>query len=72
MAVLEKRVKSGEIKKNDRVVVISTANGLKFTEFLHKYHTDKLDGITSDYAYAPINLPADYDKVKETILNAVD
>ena len=72
LAVLEKLVKSGEIKKNNRVVVISTANGLKFTEFLHKYHTDKLDGITSDYAYAPINLPADYDKVKETILNAVD
>ena len=72
LAVLEKLVKSGEIKKNDRVVVISTANGLKFTEFLHKYHTDKIEGITSDYAYAPINLPADYEKVKETILNAVD
>ena len=72
LAVLEKLVKSGEIKKNDRVVVISTANGLKFTEFLHKYHTDKIEGITSDYAYAPINLPADYEIVKETILNSVD
>ena len=27
----------GEIKKNDRVIVISTANGLKFTEFLHNF-----------------------------------
>ena len=72
LAVLEKLVKSGEIKKNDRVIVISTANGLKFTEFLHNYHTDKLEGITSDYAYAPMNLPANYEKVKEAILNSVD
>ena len=51
---------------------MSTANGLKFTDFLHKYHTDKLEGISSEFAYAPINLPADYEKVKETILHSVD
>ena len=72
LAVLEKLVNQGEISKSDRVVVVSTANGLKFTDFLHKYHTDKLEGISSDFAYAPIDLPADYEKVKETILNSVD
>jgi len=72
LAVLEKLVNQGEISKSDRVVVVSTANGLKFTDFLHKYHTDKLEGISSEYAYAPIDLPADYDKVRETILNSVD
>ena len=72
LAVLEKLVNQGEISKSDRVVVVSTANGLKFTDFLHKYHTDKLEGISSEFAYAPINLPADYEKVKEAILNSVD
>ena len=72
LAVLEKLVNQGKIKKNDRVVVVSTANGLKFTDFLHKYHTGNLEGISSEFAFSPINLPADYEKVKETILNSVD
>jgi len=72
LAVLEKLVNQGEISKSDRVIVVSTANGLKFTDFLHKYHTDKLEGISSEFVYAPIDLPADYEKVKETILHSVD
>ena len=72
LAVLEKLVNQGEISKSDRVVVVSTANGLKFTDFLHKYHSDKLEGISSEFAYAPVDLPADYEKVKEAILNSVD
>ena len=72
LAVLEKLVNQGEISKSDRVVVVSTANGLKFTDFLHKYHTGKLEGISSEFAYAPIDHPADYEKVRETILHSVD
>lgn len=72
LAVLEKLVDQGEISKSDRVVVVSTANGLKFTDFLYKYHSDKLEGISSEFAYAPVDLPADYEKVKEAILNSVD
>ena len=72
LAVLEKLVNQGEISKSDRVIVVSTANGLKFTDFLHKYHTNKLEGISSEFTYAPIDLPADYEKVKETILHSVD
>ena len=72
LAVLEKLINQGEISKSDRVVVVSTANGLKFTDFLHKYHTDKLEGISSEFTYAPVDLPADYEKVKEAILNSVD
>ncbi|KMP11101.1 threonine synthase [Candidatus Nitromaritima sp. SCGC AAA799-A02] len=71
LAVLEKLVGRGEIRKKDRVIVISTANGLKFTDFLFKYHTDKLRGIDSDYAYSPIDLPADYETVRETILKNI-
>jgi threonine synthase len=72
LAVLEKLIKQGKIKKNNRVVVVSTANGLKFTDFLHKYHTGKIEGVSSDFAFAPVNLPADYEKVKKAILNTLD
>jgi len=72
LAVLEKLVNQGEISKSDRVIVVSTANGLKFTDFLHKYHTNKLEGISSEFAYAPVDLPADYEKVRETILHSID
>ena len=37
LAALEKLVKRGEVKKGDRVVVVSTANALKFTEFKVRY-----------------------------------
>lgn len=68
LAVLEKLAKRGVIKKKDKVVVISTANGLKFTEFLYKYHTQKLRGVKPEFAYRPLELPADYNKVKNAVL----
>jgi len=71
LAVLEKLVKSGEIKKKDRVVVISTANGLKFTDFLFKYHTNKIEGVDSEHAFSPIELPADYEQIKNSILDKI-
>ena len=71
LAVLEKLVRRGEIPKKSRVVVISTANGLKFTDFLYKYHAAKLKGIDSKFAYSPIDLPADYEAVRETILKNI-
>ena len=71
LAVLEKLVQSGEIKKKDRVVVISTANGLKFTDFLFKYHTNKIEGVDSEHAFSPIELPADYEQIKNAILDKI-
>src|SRR5690606_28049308 len=38
LAVLEKLRAAGTIQSSDKVVCISTANGLKFTEFKVKYH----------------------------------
>ena len=72
LAVLEKLVERGEIKKKDRVVVISTANGLKFTDFLFKYHTDQLKGIQSEYAFSPVELPAKYEDVRNAILERIE
>ena len=71
LAVLEKLVDRGDIKKRDRVVVISTANGLKFTDFLFKYHTDQIKGIQSDYAFSPVELAAKYEDVRKVILERI-
>ena len=72
LAVLEKLVQSGEIKRKDRVVVISTANGLKFTDFLFKYHTNQIEGVDSEHAFSPIELPADYEQIKNAILDKIE
>ena len=67
LAVLEKLVSRGEIKQSDRVVVISTAHGLKFTDFKVGYHESKLEGIISESANPPVYLSADTKTVKEEI-----
>ena len=72
LAVLEKLVDRGDIKKRDRVVVISTANGLKFTDFLFKYHADQIKEIQSDYAFSPVELAAKYEDVRKVILERIE
>lgn len=64
LAVLKKLIHRGLIHSSDRTVVISTAHGLKFTDFKVKYHESNLEGITSQYANPAIHLPADADVVK--------
>ena len=71
LAVLFKLLKRNEIKKDERVVVISTAHGLKFTDFKVKYHENQLEEVESAYANAPVELPAEYDKVKGAILDKI-
>jgi threonine synthase len=63
LAVLKKLVSRGDITSGQRVVVISTANGLKFTDFKIGYHEGRLDGIASRHANRPIDLPNNYDAV---------
>lgn len=67
LAALEKLVARGEIKATDRVVVISTAHGLKFTDFKVGYHDRTLEGVTARYANPPVELPADYGAVSAAI-----
>jgi threonine synthase len=42
LACLRKLVAAGTIARHDRVVVVSTAHGLKFTEFKARYHEEAL------------------------------
>jgi threonine synthase len=66
MAALEKLVARGEIRKTDRVIVISTATGLKFTDFKIAYHSST-GADKRRYANPPVELPNDYDAVRRAI-----
>ena len=67
LAVLIKLLERGQIGPRERVVVISTAVGLKFTDFKVAYHSGTLAGISSDRANRPVELPNDYDAVRRAI-----
>ena len=72
LAVLFKLVARGEIKSSDRVIVISTAHGLKFTSFKVGYHEDNLAEVESRFANPPVYLPADANIVQETIARKLE
>jgi threonine synthase len=72
LAALEKLVKRGAIKRNERVIVLSTAHGLKFVDFKVRYHELRLAGIASDWANPAIELPADYDAVRDRMLREIE
>jgi len=67
LAVLEKLVARGVIKKDERVVCISTANALKFTEFKVRYHEGQIDGVVSEQKNPPVMLPPSYGNVVDAI-----
>jgi len=67
LAVLIKLVEKKIIGRSQRVVVISTASGLKFTEFKVRYHERALPGIAAPYANRPVELPDDYDAVRRAV-----
>ena len=67
LAVLLKLIARNEISSHERVVVISTANGLKFTDFKVGYHNSTLEQVDSRYANPPEELPADLQAVNEAI-----
>lgn len=66
-AVLRKLIGQGHIGKDDRVVVVSTAHGLKFSEFKTGYHEGNLEGVESKYKNNPITIAPDVDEVKKVI-----
>jgi len=67
LACLFKLRERGIIEPKHRVVVVSTANGLKFTEFKLAYHERRIPGVDARRANAPIVLPPDVDRVASAI-----
>ncbi|HSB35081.1 MAG TPA: threonine synthase [Nitrospirota bacterium] len=70
LAAMVKLLKAGRIDKSEHVVVISTAHGLKFTDFKVNYHEEKL-GFTCRFANKPIELPPTVDAVKKALDEAL-
>lgn len=67
LAVLIKLLKRKEIMPNEKIVVISTAHGLKFPEFKINYHESKLEEVTSHFANLPVEVPPQYDAIMTAI-----
>ena len=67
LAALEKLAARGVVKPDDRVVVISTAHGLKFSDFKVGYHEGTLPGIRPALRNPPAKLPATLAAVQEAV-----
>lgn len=67
LAVFLKLHKKKLFDPKDKVVIISTAHGLKFVEFKIGYHKKELDSIIPSHSNQPIELPNEYNTVIDAI-----
>ncbi len=67
LAVLIKLLAKQKISKTDRVIIVSTAHGLKFSEFKVGYHEKTLEGIKSIHANQPISVKPDAGAVRDVL-----
>lgn len=67
LAALFKLVERGEVGPKERVVVISTAHGLKFTDFKIGYHEGALPEVSARYANPPVEMEADFEQISRAI-----
>ncbi|MSP25329.1 MAG: threonine synthase [Myxococcales bacterium] len=58
LAAVSKLARAGIIAPHHRVVVISTASALKFTEFKVRYHEGAIPEVRCEHANAPVPIPA--------------
>jgi threonine synthase len=67
LASTMKLVKSRMIPASSRVVVISTAHGLKFAEFKTRFHQGRLPEVNPSLQNLPVDVPADVAAVRNAI-----
>jgi len=73
LAALEKLAARGEVTRDHRVVVISTASGLKFADFKVGYHEARLADVPAPrHRNTPIELPEQYDAVRDALRRGLD
>ncbi len=72
LAAFRKLVERKVIRSHERVVVISTAHGLKFADQKIAYHLGTLEGIASNYRNLPVELSADASQVTDAISQYVE
>jgi len=72
LAALRKIVERKVIRSHERVVVISTAHGLKFAEQKIAYHSGTLAGIHPSHQNRPVELSADTRQITDAISRHVE
>jgi threonine synthase len=72
LAAFRKLVERKIIRSNDRVVVLSTAHGLKFADQKAAYHMGTLEDVRPAYRNVPVEMSADPKQVLRAIAKHVD
>ncbi len=72
IAATTKLIDRGLIKSGDRVVVISTAHGLKFIDFKLNYHNMAVADVVPEHPNPPSELPADYQEVRDRMMREIE
>ena len=67
LAVTMKLAKTGVIQKGARVVIVSTAHGLKFVDFKLRFHQGQLQGGDRSLQNLPIEVSSNIDAVRAVI-----
>ncbi len=67
IAATIKLIERNIIRKDDRVIIVSTAHGLKFSRFKVEYHEGTLAQVSSTYANPPLELPPEADAVRRVL-----
>ena len=67
LAATSRLVRSGAIPASSRVVVISTAHGLKFTDFKLRFHRKQLPGTSEAMANLPLEVSSNADAIRSLI-----
>jgi threonine synthase len=69
LAGVREAAQDGRIASDASVVLVSTAHGLKFTEFKVRYHEGQLEGVTSRRRNEPVPLAPSLDAVRRAVAN---
>jgi threonine synthase len=72
LAALRKLVDRKVIRSHDRVVVISTAHGLKFADQKASYHMGALPDVRPTHRNSPVELPPDPRQVARAVARHVE
>ena len=67
LAALIKLRDQDVISKSDRVVVVSTAHGLKFTQSKTAYHSGEIEKLSSTYKNPPVVVKENFGSVMDAI-----
>lgn len=67
LGALLQMVDAKAVSKGERIIVVSTAHGLKFSEFKMRYHQKQIEGLQAKYANPISECPPDVEKVKAVL-----